>query len=287
MSESPYIFEANQENFAQLLQEKSQNVPVLVDFWAAWCQPCQMLMPVLANLAEEMQGAFILIKVNSDENQELAMQYGVRSLPTVKVFKNGEAVDEFMGVQPEPVIRSLINKHRTRPTEELRQQALVLQQNGYLEEATDVMTKVVETEPDYYDAVLDLVELLIAQGKTDNLSFTLDTIPEDQVDAERIAHLRSQLKLADMKAQAGDIDALEAKHADNPEDLQTMLELAKTYMAMDNAEAGLGLYLKIMQTDRKFGDDAGRLGLLEAFDVLGAANPLVKTYRNKMFSLLY
>jgi putative thioredoxin len=287
MSESPYIFEANQENFAQLLQEKSQEAPVLVDFWADWCQPCQMLMPILANLAEEMQGAFILIKVNSDENQELAMQYGVRSLPTVKVFKHGEVVDEFMGVQPEPVIRSLINKHRSRPSEALRKQAHVLQQNGYLEEATDLMTKVVETEPDYYDAVLDLVELLIAQGKTENLSFTLDTIPEDQVDAERITHLRSQLKLADMKAQAGDVDTLEAKHTKKPNDLETMLELAKTYMAIDKTEDGLELYLKVMQTDRQFGDDAGRKGLLEAFDVLGAGNPLVKTYRNKMFSLLY
>ncbi len=99
MADSPYIFDANAQNFQQVM-ESSYQVPILVDFWADWCQPCKTLMPILAKLANEYQGAFILIKVNSDEQQQLAAQFGVRNLPTVKVIKDGRIVDEFMGVQP-------------------------------------------------------------------------------------------------------------------------------------------------------------------------------------------
>jgi len=287
MSDSSYIFEADSSNFQQIVLEHSQQVPVLVDFWADWCQPCQMLMPILSKLAEEMQGAFILVKVNSDANQELAMQFGVRSLPTVKVFKNGEIVDEFMGVQPEPVIRELINKHRTRASEGLRQQAFHLYQTGEIADAADLMQQVVEAEPDYYDAVLDLVEMRLAQGQTENLEFTLQTLPADQVDQARLQALSHQLKMIAMKSQAGDLDSLKAQLAEQPDNLQLMLDVAKASVAYGEIENGLALYFKIMQKDRQFEDDAGRKGLLATFEILDKVDPLIKQYRNKMFSLLH
>lgn len=286
MSDSPYIFEATSETFHQLVLEQSHQVPVLVDFWADWCQPCQMLMPILSKLADEMQGAFVLVKVNSDANQELAMQFAVRGLPTVKVFKNGEAVDEFTGVQPEPVIRELINKYRTRASDVLRQQALQTIQTDP-EQAAQMMLQVIEAEPDYYDAVLDFVGIKITLGQTDGLDFTLDSLPEDQVDKARLDELKSLLKLAHLRGEAGNLDELRQQLQASPEDLSIMLQLAKAYAANNLFEESLELYLSIMSKDRQFNDDAGRLGMLETFELLGKGDPLVKKYRNKMFSLMH
>ena len=123
MGESSYSFAATQDSFTNDVIEQSKAVPVMVDFWAAWCGPCQSLMPILQRLAEDYQGKFLLAKVNSDEQQALAAQYGVRSLPTVKLFKDGVVVDEFMGVQTEAFIRDMIERqarHSPRATRATR-----------------------------------------------------------------------------------------------------------------------------------------------------------------------
>ncbi|PID34307.1 MAG: thioredoxin [Thiotrichales bacterium] len=288
MSDSPFIFEANAQTFAQVLQH-SQQVPVLVDFWADWCEPCKMLMPVLAKLADEYQGSFVLVKVNADENQELAAQYGVRSLPAVKLFKGGEVVDEFTGVLPEEAIRTFINKHRTRQTEPYRQQALAMQQSGDLDGAVDLMSQVIQHEPDFYEASLELTGMLLAQGNVDDADALLQTVPESDETAAQVKQLNADIKMARLQEAASgeDTSELEQKLADNPDDLATMLELAKVRLAQGKPEAALELYLTVMKKDPAFGEGAGRQGLIDAFELLGTANPLVKKYRGKMFSLLY
>ena len=288
MSDSPFIFEANAQTFAQVLQHSHQ-VPVLVDFWADWCEPCKMLMPVLAKLADEYQGGFVLVKVNADENQELTAQYGVRSLPTIKLFKGGEVVDEFTGVLPEEDIRQFINKHRTRQTEPYRQQALTMQQSGDLDGAVDLMTQVLQHEPDFYEASVELVGMLLAQGKVDEADTLLQTVPEGDETAAQVKQLHADIKMARLQAEASgeDTSELEQKLADNPDDLATMLELAKVKLAQGESEAALELYLTVMKKDPAFDEGAGRQGLIDTFELLGTANPLVKTYRGKMFSLLY
>ena len=288
MSDSPFIFEANAQTFAQVLQHSHQ-VPVLVDFWADWCEPCKMLMPVLAKLADEYQGGFVLVKVNADDNQELTAQYGVRSLPTIKLFKGGEVVDEFTGVLPEEDIRKFINKHRTRQTEPYRQQALTMQQSGDLDGAVDLMTQVLQHEPDFYEASVELVGMLLAQGKVDEADTLLQTVPEGEETAAQVKQLHADIKMARLQAEASgeDTSELEQKLADNPDDLATMLELAKVRLAQGESEAALELYLTVMKKDPAFDEGAGRQGLIDTFELLGTANPLVKTYRGKMFSLLY
>ncbi len=290
MADSEFIFEANKDNFKELALDKSNEALVLVDFWAAWCQPCQMLMPLLAKLAEEMSGAFVLIKVNSDENQELAAQYGVRSLPTVKFFRNGEIVDEFMGVQPEAVIQKLIDKHRVRRTEGQRREALAAFAAGDMERAENGLREVLETEPDFYDAALDLSRVLLESGKLEAAQQTLDAIPAGQVDEAQREALKKQLQRALLKQQSGDIETLQQQLADKPDDLQLMLDLARAKVLAggeDNIREGLDLYLDVMKKDRSFGDDAARKGLLEAFDLFEKDDPLIRDYRAKLYSLLY
>ncbi|MCB1637827.1 MAG: thioredoxin [Thiothrix sp.] len=289
MTESPYIFEANAQNFAQVVLQNSLQVPVLVDFWADWCQPCKTLMPLLARLADEYQGGFILAKVDTDQNRELAAQFGVRSLPTVKVFKGGQMVDEFMGALPENEVRKFINKHRVRMTEPYHRQALAMHEEGDTEGALELMRQVVQHEPDYYEAILDLAVMLQQQGELDEAEQLARTLPEEEVPADRLQQLRADIKMARLRSEAADEDssALEQRLAANPDDLEAMLELARVRVAQGETEAGLMLYLDVMKKDRSFGDDAGRQGLLNTFELLGAASPLVKKYRGKMFSLLY
>ncbi len=287
MTDSLFIFEANKDNFDELVIQKSREALVLVDFWAAWCQPCQMLMPVLSKMAEEAQGAFILVKVNSDENQELSSQYGVRSLPTVKFFKGGEIVDEFMGVQPEPVIQKLIDKHRVRQGESKLQQAKVLKEENQLEAAEKLLRDVLDAEADFHDAALELVDVLLLAGKVEAAETQLSLIPAGAVDQNRLETLEKQLQRSRMQAQVGDIEALQKAHEKNPDDLQIMLDLAKAKVVSGEVQEGLDLYLDVMKKDRSFGDDAARKGLLAAFDLFDKNDSLIKEYRAKLYSMLY
>jgi putative thioredoxin len=272
-----------------LVLQNSQQVPVLVDFWADWCQPCRTLTPILTKLIDEYRGAFILVKVNTDQNQALAAQLGVRSLPTVKLFKEGKIVDEFMGALPEAEIRKFLNKHRTRPTEPYRQQALMMQEEGDLAGAINLLGQVLQHEPDFYEAALDLALMLLESGEVDQAEALVNQVPENSVAPELIQKLRAEIKLARLKAQSEgqDTSELEQRIAQNPQDYGAMLELAKIRVAQGRTEEGLELYLKVMKADRSFGDDAGRQGLIASFDLLGPSDPLVKKYRSKMFSLLY
>ena len=288
MADSPYIVEANPQNIQQLL-EASYQVPVLVDFWADWCQPCKSLMPILMKLAEEYQGGFLLAKLNTDQHQQLAAQFGVRNLPTVKLFKEGRIVDEFTGALPEGEVRKFINKYRARRTESYRQQALAMYEAGQVDDALNLMQQVVQHEPDFYEALADFGGMLLAQQRIEEAESMLNAIPLDALEPEILNPLLAELKRAKLQAQVVGIDtsALEKKLAENPDDLATLLELAKLRVAMGEIEAGLEMYFSVHKKDSHFQDGAGKKGLFSTFELIGSANPLVKKYRNKLFSLVY
>ena len=145
MAESPYIIDVTRENYAQIM-EASFEVPVLIDFWASWCQPCQVLMPVLAKLADEYQGKFLLGKLNTEEEQEIAAQFGIRSIPNVKLFRDGQPVDEFLGALPESAVREFLDRHVARESDAQIAQARERLLAGDVDPAMEALSETLAAE---------------------------------------------------------------------------------------------------------------------------------------------
>lgn len=287
MSESPFIFEVTEANFQQYVLQNSFQVPVLVDFWAAWCQPCQTLMPMLARLAEEYAGGFLLAKVNSDEQQTLAAQHGVRSLPTVKVFRDGQVVDEFMGALPESEVRAVIDRHVVRESDKLHQQAIMAVNGGETENGLELLRQAHDMDPGNLKVARDLALLMANAGDRDGARAVLEALPAGDRENDEIKSLLSQLKYADLADELPDPAELQARLERNPGDTEAAYELAVHAMMSGQYEDAMQRLLGIIMRDRAFRDDIARKTLLEIFDMLGSDDPLVKRYRGRLFTALH
>lgn len=285
MSGSSHVIEVTDANFSQIVVEGSSKVPVLVDFWANWCAPCRSLMPVLAKLAGEYSGQFIVAKVNTDEQQELAAQFGVRSLPTVKLFKDGQPVDEFMGALPEGQVREFIDRYVERESERLLSRAAGLLDAGKCEEAGVILQKAYELDPYHLPVVREFIELLSRQGRLDDVDDILNALPGDIKDNDEVRQMLSRQHFARL-SQNGDAPAvLQQRIEDNPADCDAREKLANHYVALGQYEQGMEQFLEIMKRDRGYNDDAGRKGLLQTFQMIGGGK-LVSQYRKRMSSLM-
>ena len=284
MSESPYIYDVTAETFQQIIIEGSHQVPILVDFWADWCQPCKMLMPVLAKLADEYQGKFILAKINTEQQQALAAQFGIRSIPTVKLFKNGEPVDEFAGALPETELRAFLDKHLPRASDHLLNQAGTLIQQGNVEAAKDLLEQAQNEDPDNPRLPLMQIELLAQSGDITGAEAAIQQLPYEEQQKPEITALQARFTFAQALQGADSIDDLQSRAASSSE---AAYQLAAHKVMADEYEEALQMLLDLMRRDRQYGDDAARKGILAIFELLGGENPLVGQYRNKLFNLLH
>ena len=280
------LLDVTASSFETDVIEESFRRPVLVDFWAEWCGPCKMLMPVLAQLVEAYAGKFRLAKVNSDEQQGLAGQFGVRSIPTVMCFRNGQVVDQFMGVQPESAIRALIDRYVERPSDRIREQAMAKLASGDGAGAVADLRAAVESDPDHHVLKVDLAQALLASGDAAAAENQLNLLPMDVHEQEAVKQLRARLVFA-KRLNGADLASLEQAVADDESNPEALERLAAAYMVAGRSEAAMDLYLKLMQRHRSYGDNAGHKGLLAAFEVLGPRHELVNQYRRKMVALLY
>ena len=285
MAESPYIIDVTRENFPQLM-EASFKVPVLIDFWASWCQPCQVLMPILAKLAEEYQGKFLLGKLNTEEEQEIAAHFGIRSIPNVKLFRDGQPVDEFMGALPEKSVREFIDRHVGRESDQKVATALEQLASGNAAGAIVLLDEARAEDPDNPRITVTLAQAQAAAGDTEAAAATLDSLPADQRDSPEVASLRSHLFFAGKVAGAPAVGELEARLESDSADSEARYLLALRRVVERDYDAAMELFLQLMQSDRNYGDDAGRLGLLQVFDLLGE-DPRVNQCRRHMASLLH
>jgi putative thioredoxin len=269
-------------DFQQLVLEESKLRPVVVDFWAPWCGPCKALKPVLEKLAAEYGGKFLLAKINSDDNQELAARYGVRGIPSVKAFVNGEAVDEFSGALPESEVRAFLDRLVPSPADELRAQAAELRLAGDISAALQKLADASRIDPAHVGVRIDAAEIMLDLNEADETRRLIAGLADDA--DPRVPQLNARLQF--MGVAVEDEAALRARVAANENDLEARLKLANLLVAAGQYEAGMDQLLEIVRHDRGYEDDIGRKTLLSVFDLLGGGE-LVSRYRRMLSSLLY
>lgn len=279
MSTTTHSFDVSTQEFAQRVLARSHEVPILVDFWAAWCAPCQMLAPVLARVVQDYQGRVLLAKVDTDVEQELARRYGVRGLPTVKLFRNGAPVDEFVGLQPEPAIRRLLERHVPSRLGEL----IALARERYANDpgqALGLLTEALALEPGSDAVKTELAWMHMLAGNTDEAQRWLEELSAPARLTVAARAIDGQIRFARLRAGAPSRQELEQALARNADDCRARELLAACAVTEQDYESALQQLLEIVKRDRRYGDDAGRKHMLAVFDLLGGKGELVNRYRH-------
>jgi putative thioredoxin len=273
--------DASLADFQAKVIDASHTAPVLVDFWAEWCNPCRTLKPLLEKLAADYGRRFLLVKVNSDENQELAARYGVRGIPNVKAFVGGQMVDEFTGVLPEAQLRSFIDRLIPSPSEPLRLAAAEARAKGDSEVALSLLGDALQADPTAEAVQFDLADLHLDQKNIAAAQSILDALEFKTKDAARMKVLQARLKIV---TAGGDADPAElrARIDANAADFDARLRLANALALAHDYRAACEQLMEIVRRDRHWQDQAARKTLLDLFALLGGDarfDDLVREFR--------
>lgn len=289
MSETPYIFDVSTASFEQLVIENSFHKPVLVDFWAEWCAPCKALMPLLAKIAEGYQGELLLAKVNCDIEQDIVARFGIRSLPTVVLFKDGQPVDGFAGAQPESAIRTLLEPHVQEPAApqaDLLESARAQYAAGQIGAAEHLLQQLLTEDNGNAAALILYARCLAERSELDEAQAVLDAVKGDEHQAE-LAGARAQLTFLRQVVDLPEAAELKSRLAQNAGDDEAAYQLAIHQLARQQYDTALDGLLRLFMRNRGYADDLPRKTLVQVFDLLGNQHPLVVTYRRKLYQALY
>lgn len=291
---NPYIKHASLETFAADVLEASREVPVIVDFWAPWCGPCKQLGPALEKAVNEAKGAVRLVKVNIDENQEIARQLRIQSIPTVFAFKNGQPVDGFMGAIPESQIKEFVRlltgdgghggADHAAEVLAAADQAFAA---GDVTQAAQAYAHVLQDEPGHPKAVAGLARCYLKSGDLERAKNTLQLVRPDDAGDEAVRAVEAELKLREQAANTGDVEALKAKLAADPNDHQARYDLALALDAKGDRDAAIETLLDLVRRDRKWNEEAARKHLVTLFEAMGPADPRTVAARRKLSSILF
>ena len=280
------VIEIDQNNAQQYLIDESFNRPVVVDFWADWCAPCKQLMPLLEKLADEYAGAFLLAKINADEQQGISQQLGVRSLPTVMVFKDGQPVDGFAGAQPETAVREMLQKHLPSPWDGKIAEATELRDQGDTAGALARLRAAWEESSKLLDITLAYAGALVEANRLDEAEEVLNEVRLVDRDALH-EQLMAQIELKREAGKSPEIEALEAELANDDSNHGVRVKLAVQLTTGAHYRDALEHLLVVLCADRDWNNGEAKRLYLDTIASIGKGDPLAAEYQRKLFSLLY
>ncbi len=291
----PYVKETSLETFTADVLDASREVPVIVDFWAPWCGPCKQLGPALEKAVNAAKGAVRLVKVNVDENQEIAQQLRIKSIPTVYAFKNGQPVDGFMGAIPESQIKTFVQTligdagghGGVDHAAEMLAVADAAFAAGDMGQAAQAYAHVLQDEPGHPSAAAGLAKCYLKSGDLERAKTTLQLVRPDDAAHEAVRAVEAELKLREQAANLGDAETLKARLAADANDHQARYDLALALDVKGDREAAIEELLELVRRARKWNDEAARKHLVTLFEAMGPTDPRTIAARRKLSTILF
>lgn len=285
------IKDGSEQSFMQDVIEPSRETVILVDFWAPWCGPCKTLTPLLEKLVLQADGAVKLVKINIDENQGIAGQLGIRSVPTVFAFKNGQPFDGFQGALPESQLAEFLKRvgggGAIEQVEAALEQAAQAFQQGDFNTAASIYAQIAQAMPDNVDAIAGLARCLLASGNPGAAKETLDQLSEEQRNQPVVKSVLTAIELAGDGAAEDEFAELKSKVEADPSDDESRFELAKAFSASGRHQDAADELLTILEKDLDWNEGAAKEQLLKIFEAAGPKADVTKTGRRRLSSLLF